>query len=335
MDGEWKFFSEGGLLTKINHYKKGKLNGLSTEYYPSGNIHTQIHYQDGLREGNFEIFYDDKHVMQKGFMKKGQAEGSWETYYENGQLSSKGNFSNNEPSGLWAYWSDAGVQSQESFYEPNGTLKLLNTWDTKGKPVIVNGRGTFQIVSDDNKIIESGSIDGGLRIGMWEKRFVNGRKLETGEYRDGKYFLNDVWSPQGQPLVIRGEGVYESFYPKSGAKMDSGAVSNGLRTGKWVTYFENTIIPMRITHYTDGNETGEQTNYSGNGVISHTGRVENGKRHGRWTWYAPNGGVESTVTYKDGEKEGNHEYFDPEDGKLLRWEKYGNGQLIEVNDAPQ
>jgi antitoxin component YwqK of YwqJK toxin-antitoxin module len=329
MEGEWKFFSEDGALMKVDNYKNGQLNGVSKEFYHSGNIRLKTEYNDGLREGAFEMFHHNTQRQQRGVMKKGRAEGSWETYYENGQISSQGNFLRNEPRGSWTYWTETGRKSQESFYEDDGALKLNNTWDENGKPVIVNGKGTFQILSDNNKILESGSVENGMRIGMWEKRITTGARLETGEYRDGKYYLINAWSPKGEPLVVGGEGVYESYYLESSSHLDSGAVSNGLRSGKWVTYFENSSIPMRITTYVDGSETGIQTNYYSNGMVSHEGNVQNGKREGTWTWHASNRAIESVVKYVNGYKEGIQEFYDTSNGKLIRIEKYAHDELID------
>jgi antitoxin component YwqK of YwqJK toxin-antitoxin module len=166
--------------------------------------------------------------------------------------------------------------------------------------------------------------------GAW---LTTGAKLETGEYRDGKYYLVNAWSPNGEPLVVRREGVYESYYVQSGSRLDSGAVANGLRSGKWVTYFENSSIPMRITSYLDGSETGTQTNYYSNGMVSHQGKVQNGKREGIWTWHASNRAIESVVNYVKGFKEGIHEFYDTSNGKLVRIEKYAHDELIDRRDV--
>jgi antitoxin component YwqK of YwqJK toxin-antitoxin module len=328
MNGQWEYFLEDGTRTKTETYQKGKLHGLSIEYYPNGNIHTKTSYKNGLRDGNFEMYYDNKQRMQSGILKNGQAVGVWETFYENGHVSSKGNFENDEPSGAWTYWMQTGTKSQESRFDRNGELKLINTWDDKGRPVIVNGKGTFQILSDDNKILESGSIENGGRIGIWEKRFVKGKTLELGEYKDGKYFMRKAWIPTGEPCVVDGEGIYESFYPGSGTPMDSGAISNGRRTGKWVRYFESTKVTRHSTHYDNGVENGKAEYFYPNGKLSSKGVMVNGQRSGEWRWFSNSGADESKVRYVNGVKEGRQEYYDTLTRKIRRWEKYTHGALV-------
>jgi len=327
MVGEWKFFRKDGSLERIDHYANGILEGETIEYHTNGSMRTRSTYKKGYRNGTWEMFDENEKLLQKGTMINGRAEGQWETFYQNGQVSSRGMFTHSLPSGPWTYWTDTGVKSQESIYDKDGILKLINTWDSQGNPVIVNGRGTLLVVDEENKILESGSIENGVRVGRWEKRYANGTKIEVGIYKDGKYLIISAWTPEGEQVVMGGEGFYKTFYPKSRTLKDSCMVADGLREEKSVTYYEHSGKVRQTTYFAGGIEHDTQTNYFENGTISSKGEVHRGKWKGEWVWYTPNQLRQTKVSYVNGLKEGRQEYYSPIDEKLIRWENYHEGRI--------
>ncbi len=59
LDGEEKKYFENGKPQSFNHYRQGKLHGLSRTWNEAGVLTFEGEYKEALRHGKFNKFYDD------------------------------------------------------------------------------------------------------------------------------------------------------------------------------------------------------------------------------------------------------------------------------------
>lgn len=77
------YFSNGTVVYKKERYKKGLLDGLYKEYYPSGELKVDGAYDKGYEEGIWKFYQKTGKIKTKGRYKNGEKVGKWITYYRN------------------------------------------------------------------------------------------------------------------------------------------------------------------------------------------------------------------------------------------------------------
>ena len=113
-------------------------NETKTQYWPNGQVLSQIHYLDGKRNGSCRHWYENGALMNEGVYKNGKMTGFWMSYHRNGQLESHGTYKYTESAvysrkdGVWEYYYDNGQLQRESiikdgveelkFYDKDGNL---------------------------------------------------------------------------------------------------------------------------------------------------------------------------------------------------------------------
>lgn len=85
-------------------------------------------------------------------------------------------------------------------------------------------------------------------------------------------------------------------YPNGKVKME-GNIENGLREGKWVSFYENGMI-WSETNFEKGIKNGHTTSYYPNGTKRYEGEYKNGKESGKWIYYDESGKVSSEKEFK-------------------------------------
>lgn len=63
-DGKWTYQSEVGTIAREEDYKKGKLHGTTTLYYPSTKVLSVANYRYGRPDGNW-YYYSSKGTLEK------------------------------------------------------------------------------------------------------------------------------------------------------------------------------------------------------------------------------------------------------------------------------
>lgn len=328
LDSVWQLYNEEGLRYRKSSYKQSLQHGNSEEYYPNGQVSNSGNFVMGRQQGPWIFYFEDGTVSQRGFFKEDQYDGIWEIYHPNGKLSAKGSYNKSEPTGLWTYLNEDGSKTLETETDSNGQLHILNAWDSKGEQVVINGNGLYTTYFGPGQVMETGQVRNKQHTGVWKKFFVNGKLSEEGEYRDGTYYLLNAWSSTGEPLVTKGEGIYESYYDSAGNVQQSGKIAGGLRSGEWKTNYLGGK-PLMTMVYSEGKPEGRQATYFESEQISAEGSMVKGKREGEWKWYHENGNVESVVTFVGGLKQGSQFFYDDR-GNLLRTEVYVDDTMTSV-----
>lgn len=104
-------------------------------------------------------------ILSKGFFTEdGKLDGSFEEYYPDGKLKAKGIFKQGSMVGTWTIFKEDGNTWME-FEEANGTKKILNVWDEKGKQTIKDGNGTYS--QQAGEIVWTGKLVNGIPDGTW------------------------------------------------------------------------------------------------------------------------------------------------------------------------
>lgn len=71
-EGEFVYYEKNGSKSSVNNYKDGKLNGLQTSFYDSGELYTSQNFLNGDISGNFIVYYKDGKLRRKETYKKGK-----------------------------------------------------------------------------------------------------------------------------------------------------------------------------------------------------------------------------------------------------------------------
>lgn len=129
--GPWKWWYEDGSVWREEGYRKGREEGLMTEYDCEGNEinkgeyvdgykfgpwfytvndHTEEgEYLDGEKNGLWVFTYDNGKTNFKGEFQAGVPIDKHEWYYRNGNLKEEGKYKGGEPHGTWKYFDESGL----------------------------------------------------------------------------------------------------------------------------------------------------------------------------------------------------------------------------------
>ena len=328
-DSLWMFYNEDGVLYRKGSFIENLQHGEWIDYHPSGQISGSGNFAMGRQTGPWVFYFEDGSLSQKGAYKLDRPDGTWEVYFENGKMNSKGSFEKSEPKGMWTYWYEDGTKSLELEYSDGENFRILNSWSDKGKQLVKDGNGIHIDTYPTGETSEIGTVTNGIHTGIWKKYTIDGKLLQTGEFRNGLYYIIDSWTVDGEPQVKKGEGTYVSYYDDFGNVEEQGKISGGLRIGEWEMLYPNNGGTMLKSNYELGKLNGKYESFFENGEVSATGKMTNGKRDGEWKWFQQNGSPESDIVYNQGLKEGVQSFYDTQ-GNLTHYEVYKNGELVEA-----
>lgn len=124
--------------------------------------------------------------------------------------------------------------------------------------------------------------------------FTSNVKLKKFDF-DKKYF----WFKNGNIHVSKGSasgevlnGLFTKTYISENLA-EKGNYSNGLKTGNWITWYENGN-QQTVNYWTRGVKNGGFKRFSESGKIVLSGKYRNGKKTGKWIDYVKN----DTIIFK-------------------------------------
>jgi antitoxin component YwqK of YwqJK toxin-antitoxin module len=118
-EGQWKYYHKASkTIMTSESYKKGKLDGVRTVYYPSGKVVDETIYKNGLKEGVYKKYSEKGIVLENSFFKNGEYEG--EAIYKdpNDLVVAKGKFKNGKKVGKWQFFVNGKLESEEDMNNP-------------------------------------------------------------------------------------------------------------------------------------------------------------------------------------------------------------------------
>jgi antitoxin component YwqK of YwqJK toxin-antitoxin module len=280
---------KNGVLQQVGQYCAGSKCGISTYYYPTGEVSKVVPYENGKEHGEgFEYDVDGRVITllkyQEGFLRRadkinrlddrGNKRGPWISYHPNGKVAEEGFYMNDKKNGIFKTFNKQGDLLTLEKYR-DGELVV----DSE-ESVILDLRNTYY---PDGKVKSSGG-------------YVEGKKEGT----------HRVYASTGE--VISGE-----LYSK-GEKIGEGIVDqNGGFQGDWKLYYDSGELKAE-GKYEDSERTGEWIFYHPNGTVEHKGKYVKGLPQGAWKWYYDNGKLRRDEFYRRGK----------EDGAVIEYDIEGN-----------
>ena len=124
-EGFCKYLSKDGGILASMEYHNDELDGLTTQYYPSGTKMVEMRYKSGLLHGEFLAYYENGMLQVKGQYVDGKLHGKYEQFDEFGDKVSECVYEQGRLYGKnLRYFSklQGGKVCEMSFYE-NGYLQ--------------------------------------------------------------------------------------------------------------------------------------------------------------------------------------------------------------------
>jgi antitoxin component YwqK of YwqJK toxin-antitoxin module len=138
------------------------------------------------------------------------------------------------------------------------------------------------------------------------------------------------WGVDWDDLVER-EGLYykkftETPFTGKVSGNEKGRLKNGIKEGKWFSYWDYNGALYQKGRYKNGAKEGEWVQYYGFGQLDSKGSYKNGEKEGEWVVYwGTNGSLASKENYKNGKREGESvSYY--EDGQLETLSNFRDGK---------
>lgn len=328
-DGLWEYYQDGEKVGSLSHFYKGFLHGEYKEFFPSGALAQEGQYTYDRMNSEWLSYYEDGQIQTRGQYYLDEPEGEWQYFFPNGKLQQKGSYKNGEKTGLWMVFNEFGEVLEESNHLDEGKVEWINFRDSKNQKNIINGNGEYVIYHENGKIAVSGKVSNKKMTGEW----IYNNETDLGQsilyYENDKSKLRLLKGIDGKILVSNGNGQVTTYYP-SGMVEEEGQYIEGVKEGKWKTYFDEEDKPLWIvSNYVGGMLDGPYIYYHFTGNEAIEGGFKKGKKAGTWKWYFESGLVESEVEYEAGLKNGK-QYFYNEGGKIVKTEIYEKGKLVET-----
>jgi len=143
-DSVWTYYSEFDGTVRIKEsYRDGKLDGMTRNYYPGGEISEEVEWKQGVKEGSWKQYYENGVTRLSGNYKNNLLNGTYEVYFTNSKLKIRGNYFKNKSDGTWLYYDDAGNEIYSLEYV-NGAPADLEKYDQ----LLQDTLKKYQIVSE-------------------------------------------------------------------------------------------------------------------------------------------------------------------------------------------
>lgn len=216
-EGCWTTHSADGKLLKIDHFNKGKRDGIAVEIDQRGYLAGEAYYSNDLIEGTAKRFYYGTQPASLIDYIHGKINGKKKIYYENsvGKLQEDSEYKDDMKNGVSSYFTINGDPVAEYQYVNNMLQGVQRTY-YPGK-----------------KIMSEQEFRDNLENGFSKEYFENGKVKSEGIYIKG--VLNGIWKEYNEEgsLVIQGNYV------------------NGLKEGKWQE-LDGSGKVIKTTNYVKG-----------------------------------------------------------------------------------
>ena len=186
---------------------------------------------------------------------RAKKEGVCKIWYANGQLEMIGHHKNGYQDSLW------------TFFYPSGNRK------------------------------EAGSFKKDTRYGTWKSWYEDGQLKSERIIENDEIYLHHYFSEEGKPLVVDGNGNYVSYHNNGTVKW-IGDYNAGRKFGEWKTFDAQKNIVSQGA-YQNGVMTGNWIYYWENSSqIKLSGNVKTGKKEGVWIEYYNNEVLKYEIEYQ-------------------------------------
>ena len=119
-------------------------------------------------------------------------------------------------------------------------------------------------------------------------------------------------------------------YSEEKELLQTGYVDNGIKIGRWTSYYDNGKVKEIKTYNDHGQLNGPRKFYSSNGQLINLDPYKNGKIHGKSKMYYLDGSIKKIAFYTHGQLDGYLKEWD-ENGNLIKVEFHDKGKIKEIN----
>ena len=202
-------------------------------YYVVGKLNADKKYDDSVKS----FYCKTNSIRSKEYYRNGEAQGTHFYFFSNGKLESVQEFRDGSKTverKFYANGKPKAVLNHEGTL-PFGTAYLVqSTWDSLGKPGVVNMNGNYKLPSKyffDKLGIESGKIKNGLRDSTWEMRDHWSSKLICREnFSAGNFLRGEAFLENGEKVTYT--QIEESASPQGGLPKFYKHISSNLKYPK-------------------------------------------------------------------------------------------------------
>jgi antitoxin component YwqK of YwqJK toxin-antitoxin module len=334
LDSIWNFYNQSGELVQSISYQVGEKNGYSITYrYDNpkkpgrATMISKELYVKGKREGNSYYYFPTGELKEVVYYKENRKNGIAKEYSTDSVLITVEEYNNNYMIDRERVnRTDAQGKKQGTFreYYANGKMKTEAHYlddQLHGYYREFDGSGDLVLALryERGKIMEE--IDEDLKelLDMKSTYDEKGRILFTGGYKDGV--------PVGIHRFYDTTGIVENayLYNEMGQKISEGIIDEqGNRKGEWKDFFGTGAIRAE-GYYQDNLKNGKWTYFYQSGSIEQKGSFERGRYQGLWMWYYTNGNIWREENYFNGREDGMFTEYD-ETGNILTQGNYISGE---------
>jgi antitoxin component YwqK of YwqJK toxin-antitoxin module len=126
-EGEWKYYHEDSkVIMTLENYKKGKLDGLRTVFYPSAKIADKTNYVNGIKQGLYLKYSENGIVLEEVNYNNGELDGLATYKDPQGNIVAQGNYKAGKKSGIWKFYENGKLINEENMSFPKKIKKQKN-----------------------------------------------------------------------------------------------------------------------------------------------------------------------------------------------------------------
>ncbi|MDR7370771.1 hypothetical protein [Flavobacterium aquidurense] len=123
-EGEWKYYHKAStVVMTLENYKKGKLEGLRSVFYPNAKIAEEITYKNGLKEGIYKKYGQNGILLEQTTYKNNEYNGDAVFYDSDGVAASKGKFLNGKKVGIWQFYLKGKLTKEVNMSNPKSNYQ--------------------------------------------------------------------------------------------------------------------------------------------------------------------------------------------------------------------
>jgi len=214
-DGCWTSYAVDGKLLRIDHFNKGRRDGIAVEIDQRGYLVSETYYGNDLIEGTAKKFFYGSNPASIIDYVHGKINGKKKIYYEN----------------------SAGKLMEESEYKDdikNGPSKFyLISGDPIAEYTYVNNmlQGVQKSYYPGKKLMSEQEFTDNLENGFYKEYYENGKMKSEGSYIKGQ--LNGVWKDYDEEGRVKMQGNYVKG-EKEGKWMEYDAAGKVIKTTNYV-----------------------------------------------------------------------------------------------------
>ena len=127
-EGAWTYYHKASaIIMTLENYKNGKLEGLKTINFPSGNVAELTNYKNGIREGVYKKIAENGVILEESTYLNGELNGTSIFKAPDGLVVAKGMFKQGKKVGIWLFYENGKIVSKDNFDTPRKKFQKRET----------------------------------------------------------------------------------------------------------------------------------------------------------------------------------------------------------------